>query len=301
MREPDAAPPTGDDAQRARVGSVVLLAALLLLTAVLFDAEPLYVPGLALLLLAAAALVWVRLSARGLRVRRGLSARRITENEPVAVALDVRAGRLPLPAGRVLDPLLAQPLALPAGRAAARLRAEVRFPRRGRRRLAPARVELADPLGVAARTAIAPTTGDDEVLVLPAVLPVRAAGAAGEGRPTLGVRVGAGPETELDGVATLREGTPASRIFWPAIARGAEPMERRMVAEDDPRPLVLLDAGEQPTDENLDAAVRAVASLAVALARGAGCAVLLPGDRRPADLDAALRRWPALHARLAVV
>ncbi|HEV2752423.1 MAG TPA: DUF58 domain-containing protein, partial [Solirubrobacteraceae bacterium] len=277
------------------------LAALLLLTAVLFDAEPLYVPGLTLLLLAASAVAWVRLSARGLRVRRKLSSRRVTEGEAVVVALEVRAGRLPLPAGRILDPLLPQSVALPAGRGITRLRAELRFTRRGRRRLAPARVEIVDPLGVAARTATAATTGDDELLVLPAVHPVRAAGAAGEGRPALGVRVGGVAETELDGVATLREGTPASRIFWPAIARGAQPMERRLVAEGDPRPLVLLDAGGDPSEEDLDAAVRAVASLAVALARRGGCAVLLPGDRRPADLDAALQRWPALHARLAVV
>ena len=49
------------------------------------------------------------------------------------------------------------------------------------------------------------------------------------------------------------------------------------------------------------AAVRACASLAVHLARHGGCALLLPGDRRPVTLDPELAGWPHLHARLALV
>ncbi len=47
--------------------------------------------------------------------------------------------------------------------------------------------------------------------------------------------------------------------------------------------------------------MRAAASLCVALAGEGGCAVLLPGDRRPVALEPGLAGWPALHARLAVV
>ena len=48
-------------------------------------------------------------------------------------------------------------------------------------------------------------------------------------------------------------------------------------------------------------AVRAAASLAHALARAGGCALLLPGDRRPATLTPDMAAWHALHARLALV
>ena len=48
-------------------------------------------------------------------------------------------------------------------------------------------------------------------------------------------------------------------------------------------------------------AVRAAASLCVHLAREGGCALLLPGDRRPVDIGHDLGAWPALHARLALV
>ena len=48
-------------------------------------------------------------------------------------------------------------------------------------------------------------------------------------------------------------------------------------------------------------AVRAAASLCVHLARRGGCALLLPGERRPLTLEADLGSWPAAHARLAVV
>jgi hypothetical protein len=47
--------------------------------------------------------------------------------------------------------------------------------------------------------------------------------------------------------------------------------------------------------------VRAAASLALQLAAEGGCSVLLPGDRRPAELDPGLAGWPDVHARLALV
>ena len=55
------------------------------------------------------------------------------------------------------------------------------------------------------------------------------------------------------------------------------------------------------SEEDLDAAVRAAASLAVHLARAGGCALLIPGDRRPATMDPGLVGWAHLHARLALV
>jgi len=77
--------------------------------------------------------------------------------------------------------------------------------------------------------------------------------------------------------------------------------ERRIVAGAEATPLVALDAEHPASEEALDRAVRAAASLCVHLAPGTGCAVLLPGAHGPAMLDSRLRTWPALHSRLAVV
>ncbi|MCP9491155.1 MAG: DUF58 domain-containing protein [Solirubrobacteraceae bacterium MAG38_C4-C5] len=228
---------------------------------------------------------------------------RVVEGEALAVDLDVRCGRLPLPPGRVRDPVLGLDEPLPAGRARARLRTQVRFTRRGRRRLGPVRVAVRDPLGLAARELEVADSAGEEVLVLPGVHPVVSTreGAHGKRRRRAGARnADAAAATDLDGVGALQEGTPASRIFWPSVARGGAPLERRMVAEGDGRPLVVLDP-RGGDEEAVDAAVRATASLAVALARAGGCAVLLPGDRRPTLLEPSLSAWPHLHARLAVV
>ncbi len=53
------------------------LAAVLAGTALLFDAEPLWVPAIVLTLLVLGAGAWVALAARGLRVVRTLEARRV--------------------------------------------------------------------------------------------------------------------------------------------------------------------------------------------------------------------------------
>ena len=274
------------------------LGLLLVLVAGTFDAEPLYVPGVAFLVLPVGAWAWIASTARGLRVRRELGARRVVEDEPLSVVLAIDSGRLPLSTGEVQDALLADPVPLARGRRAQRVRITARFGRRGRRALEPSAVVLRDPVGLVSRSVVA--AGGDEVLVLPRVEPVRTAGGGDEdgrrqrGRPAIAA------EVELDGVREHRTGTPASRIYWPALARGAGLMERRLRAESDSTPLIVLDA-RGSSEEALDAAVRAVASLAVELARSTGCSVLLPGDRRATALDSTLAAWPHLHARLALV
>ena len=79
------------------------------------------------------------------------------------------SGRLPLPPGWIDEPLLPEPLRLPAGRRQARVRIEVTFGRRGRRRLPPPALVLRDPFGLAQRVIAGPAT--DEILVLPRALP----------------------------------------------------------------------------------------------------------------------------------
>ena len=73
------------------------------------------------------------------------------------------------------------------------------------------------------------------------------------------------------------------------------------MAELDSSPLIVMDPSAPASEEALDKAVRAAASLCVWLARKDGCAVLLPGDRRPIDISHDLGAWPAVHARLALV
>jgi uncharacterized protein (DUF58 family) len=274
------------------------LGLLLVLVAATFDAEPLYVPGVAFLVLPLACAGWIALTARDVRLTRRLSARRVVEEEPLEVVVEASAGRLPLSTGSLVDALLSEPVPLAAGRRAQRVRIAARFARRGRRTLPPPSLVLRDPVGLAERGVVAAC--EDEVLVLPRIEPVRAAGGGAEdgrrprGRPAIAA------EVELDGVREHRSGTPASRIYWPALARGIGLMERRLRAEADSTPLIVLDA-RGGSEEALDAAVRACASLAVALAREGGCSVLLPGDRRATALDPSLGTWPHLHARLALV
>ena len=183
------------------------------------------------------------------------------------------------------------------------MRIEARFGRRGRRLLALPRVLVADPLGLATREVSArPSPAGDELLVLPRIEPVVAAPGGGDATRIArhGLPLG-GAEVELDGIRPLRDGTPASRIFWPAVARGAEPQERFLVTASESRPVVVLDPRGAASEEALDAAVRAAASLARALAQAGGCSVLLPGDRRPVELGETLAGWAHIHARLALI
>src|SRR3954449_894709 len=280
-----------------------LLGAALVLTGALFDAEPLYVPGIAFLVLATLASAWVLAGAHGVRIARTVGARRALEDEPVAIEIIVRSGRMTLPTGVIEDPLLPTPAPLVPGRRTTRHRINARFARRGRKLLTGPRVVVRDPFGLAVRPAAA-RAADAELLVLPRVMPVVAIPPGGDGAGIAGAgraRPHIAAEVDLDGLRQLRPGTPASRIFWPSVARGAGMMERRLRADADTRPIVLLDPRGAAVPEDLDAAVRAAASLTVHLAKAGGCALLLPGDRRPVILEPTLGGWPHAHARLALV
>jgi uncharacterized protein (DUF58 family) len=178
--------------------------------------------------------------------------------------------------------------------------AMVRFPRRGRHLLGPASVLISDPLGLCPRAA---ASGADEVLVLPRVEPVRAVEIGGEAgifgsRTVHALDAGA---TEVDSLRPHRSGTPASRIHWPTVARTTMLMERRLVSDGDQRPLLVVDPRRPSSADALDQVARAAASLCVHMARRGGCALLLPGDRRPTRIDAELHGFSELHARLALL
>ena len=278
-----------------------LLGVALCLAGATFDSESLYVPGVGLLALALGGAVWVALAARGATISRQTGPHTVVEEEPYPLRVEMRAGMLPPPGGELFEPLLGWPVPV-AGRWARRLRINVRFSRRGRRQLEPARLTIRDPLRLYEQEVVGP--GGEEVLVLPRVERVTAPGGGGAGRGeharlgtdagVLGRRLDASmAELEIDGLRPYREGAPASRIHWPSVARRGEMLERRLVAELDSAPLIVLDASAPASEEALDKAVRA--------AREGGCAILLPGERRPIEIGHDLGAWPAVHVRLAVV
>jgi uncharacterized protein (DUF58 family) len=276
------------------------LGLLLLVVAGTFDAEPLYVTGAALLVLGAGAAAWIGLGGVGARLAREISVRSVVEDQPLQVKLSAKSGRLPLPPGWIDEPLLPEPVRLPAGRRSARVRIEVTFGRRGRRRLPPPALVLRDPFGLAQRVIAGPST--DEILVLPKVYPVNLTAGGGDATPAHArASLLAAAETEIDGLRPWREGTPATRIHWQSFARGAGLMERKLISEADSRPLVVIDPRAPASAEALDAAVRAAASLATHFARRTGCSLLLPGDRRASVIEHDLLAWPALHVRLALL
>jgi Protein of unknown function DUF58 len=284
------------------------LGAALVLAGVGFGSPSLLVAGLAFAGVTVVAVVWTELAARGAGIVRGRGPSRIVEGDAFPLRLDLRRGVVPPPWGELADPLLERPATVGPFRPRT-VAVELRMPRRGRVLLEGGSWVIRDPLGIRSRKITAPPGG--ELLVLPRIEPVEAAatgvGGLGAGpanaaeQDASSVREARAAELEVDGLRPYREGSPASRIHWPAVARSGEMYERRMVAGAEAMPLVVLDA-EHPDDlDSLDRAVRAAASLCVHLAPASGCACLLPGHRTPSVLDQRLRAWPQLHARLAVV
>lgn len=288
--------------------TAAVLGAALLLTGLGFGAPSLSVAGIGLGLLAGVAVAWVELARPRRLIREGGPAR-IVEGEPLELRVRATGARVRPPGGELRDSVLAEPL--PVGpRWRGVHAATVKPDGIGRRRLAPSRLEIRDPLGLWTRSLESAAPG--ELLVLPRVHPV-IVGGRGEGGARFGLRSGASDsaagagadalaiELEVDGLRAYRDGSPASRIHWPAVARTGELVERRLIAGADSAPLVVLDSSRPAGREQLDAAIRAAASLCMHLAQHGGCVALLPGDRRPTPLQSELRGWPHLHARFAQV
>jgi uncharacterized protein (DUF58 family) len=280
----------------------------LILVALMFDAAPLFVPGIALVVLGVVAPAWVQLAARAAVIERQLDSDRVVEDEPIEATIEVSRGHWGLPGAAVLDPLagkpvlLYAPMSLLSGAQSASVRIVARFPRRGVRRIDPPTLVVSDALELA-RVVRVSSSPPQELLVLPRTERVRWVPGAGEKwRRAAGVAsvepLGA---TEVDGLRPYREGTPASRIHWPALARGAGLLERRLQADSDSRPLVVLDARGSGPPEHLDAAVRAAASLVLELGGRVGCGLLLPGEHRPLEVEPDLTAWPIAQTKLALI
>jgi uncharacterized protein (DUF58 family) len=282
---------------------VAAVGATLLVVALAFEAATLFVPAVALMLLAGLTVAWIWLAGRSVRISRVLSADRVVEEQPVEARILIE-GILGLPGAEILDPLSSGAIAISSVRnRQVELRVLSRFSRRGRVTLPAPRLRLCDHLGLA--ESVSRDSGPpQELLVLPRT--ERISWRESGGWPELhtsGAVVSPEPTgaTELDGIRHYRPGTPASRIHWPALARGAGLLERRLLPDGESSPLVVLDARGLRADELLDAAVRAAASLTLELARRDGCDLLLPGHRRPLHVARDLAAWPDAHVRLALV
>jgi uncharacterized protein (DUF58 family) len=300
-----------------RAAAVALCGLVLGLVSFIFDAAPLFVPAIGLIALGAGTPAWLWLAARGASTRRHLPAQRVIEDEPVEAMIEVRRGALGLPGAQVVDPFTGSRFELTGeltpfrGDRTASVRVTSRFARRGMHRLPAPSLTVRDPLELARIEAMS-DVGHQQVLVLPRTEPVRWVGLGASRRLRL-PDGHAGSEAlaavDLDGLRPYRKGTPASRIHWPAVARGAGLIERRLAADGDARPLVILDArtriSADRTDRTgrdlLDAAVRAAASLVLEFAKAGGCGLLLPGEQRATKIDRDLISWPAAYARLAII
>ncbi len=280
------------------------------LVAFAFDAPQLLVAAVALVALGSVTPAWVLATARGARLRRRLRADQVVEGERLEATIELGRGPLGMPGAVVCDPFsdsripLGDALAAIRGERSAEIRVAARFQRRGAHRLEPPTLTVSDPLGLAG----ARITGEgppQELLVLPRTERVRWLAGDGDVRrlpaPDGSAASDALAAIDLDGLRSYRPGTPASRIHWPAVARGAGLLERRLRSDGDARPLVVLDLRTPGADEgdSVDAAVRAAASLALELAPG-GCGLLLGGDQRATSIDRTLAAWPASYARLAL-
>lgn len=283
-----------------RTRDTVLIGLLLIFTALLFDAVPLYVPGVALVVLGGACELWVRAAVGDVSVERVLTRTRVVEDEPLDVDVVIHSPVIGFPSGDLDDSFLdGRLIPLRPGRRVQHIRIKARFSRRGRRRLAAPTVVVRDPLGMTARTVTG--TEDAEVLVLPRTEPLAIAARVRGDRPGPWLRTLAqAADVDLDGLRPYRTGTSASRIYWPGLARGGELSERRLNSGSDERALVVLDA-RAAHSQDLDAAVRAAASICRDLGERTGCRLLLPGMRRGLEIGPALRGWEAAHTQLALV
>jgi uncharacterized protein (DUF58 family) len=294
------------EAATPRAPATAALGVVFVLVGLGFGLTAALVCGIALLGLSIIAVAWIELATLGGRLERLPGPARLEESEAYPLRIRLRRTLLPPPGGELTDPLLER--SVPVGpRWSRRLDRAVWLQNPGRVQLAPARLVVRDPLGLWQRRLDSRAALD--LVVLPRIDPVRRVGTGteprgqspGSGHASDAVSRRGGPaQFEVDGLAPYRDGSPASRIHWPAVARTGEMIERRLVAGGEPRPLVVFDPRGATDPAHRERAMRAAASLCVELGRSGGCDLLLPGERRPLTIDRALRSWPEAHVRIAV-
>ncbi len=261
-----------------------------------FGVSPLYVPGVALVLIAIVAELSVRLAADHAAVAMELAAETVEEGFPAT--LRVSAGGWPFLLSKGELCVLPDAAPTPVAFRGLERSLELRPARRGEYAVGPSTVRLADPFGICVRRR---ASAPGRLLVLPRLERIGCEdleSVLGLG----GARSLRDDGIEVEGLRAYRPGAPASRIHWLTVARTGELVERRAQQDADGLPvMIVLDAAAPAGGEALDMAVRAAASLCVGIAAMGGCSLLLPGSQEAQPVRPDLTSWPYLHARLALV
>ena len=280
----------------SRASRIAALGVGLTVLAGAFAVSLLYVPGVALILLAAGAEASVRVASRRSVVAFELAAADVEEGH--SVLLTVRAGGWPFAISHgELQPLPGSEWRAVSFRGVSQ-ELSLRPARRGEHAIGPATVRFGDPFGIGRREL---HSAPHRLLVLPRVEPIRREQldrALGLGRAR--ALLDDGPDVE--GLRPYRPGAAASRIHWLTVARVGQLVERRAERDATDMPfMIVLDAASPVSVQALDMAVRAACSLCVGIAGLGGCSLLLPGAHEAHAVRSDLSSWPYLHARLATV
>jgi uncharacterized protein (DUF58 family) len=265
--------------------ALLLLAVALSAAAASVASLALFAVAIGLALVTACAGVAVTLAACRLTVARTISHREAQEGDPIRLRFDVQ-GIAWLPV--LLEARDESGTWVGLGPAGATV--ELAVPCRGAYRVVPSRLRLRDALGI---FELRVRAGRHEpLLILPAP-----DGAAGIHHPVRATSV----DPEPDGVRPYTPGTRLARIDWTALARGVGLQVRHFSAEPRGTPLVVVDTAGAPDSRALDWTARTAAGCILALARGGGCRVLLPGDASETSITDVDSEWRAIHRRLATL
>jgi uncharacterized protein (DUF58 family) len=287
----------------ARPALAVTLAGLIIAVGGFAVAGPtVAVPGAGLVVLGLLAPAWVLAVLGGLRVNAQAVSETVTDGQPWRVEITVSGSRLLGPSGVELrHALLDEPVRL---RRAGRYEISARAHGRGYLEVGPPTVSVSDPIGLAS----AARGSQDPVgtlLVLPRTEPVRWLDGAGEAAAGAQAARAAGLQSiDIAGLRDYQTGTPATRIHWPALARGGELLERVLAHETERVPLLAVDprcADPRRDGAVLDVVIAAAASLALSLARNGAVDLLLPGRATPWRISATLGGWPGALRALALL
>ena len=251
-----------------------------------FGSRPLYPVATGLLLVVGVAWVWVRLSDRPFRVRRGWGDREHVEGKDVPIVAELHPTGNVLPASVTLSERVGR---LGVQRHALRRkgrRLSVRYVLekvpRGRYAFEDVRAELADPFGL--EVAIVPLPAPGALLVYPRLVRLgplfTESGTRSHDGQRLLLRRHSG--FELHSVREYEQGESLRRVHWPSTARRGQLMVKEL--EDSPRDeiAVLLDADAKAVvGESFDVQVRAAGSILDAyVRRGRRGVLVLNSERR---------------------
>lgn len=240
--------------------------------------------------------VWV--VAAGVRVERRIEPARCVAGAPVRLTVTVRGWATRLGLDRLLVMHVDTGLAAVAPDARHAGGRWTFAAVRGDHRLAPARVEVSDPFGLARRTRTG--DGDDHLMAAPAApalsgVPLGAR-ARGHGARRRAAGSGFG---ELDRVRDYQAGDALSRVHWGQTAKRGRLQTKEMRApEGSGRTVLLLLDGAVPPGEAFETTVTATAALARHLTEAREPVGLVHTGREPARLPVGRAPWPVAEIAL---